>query len=80
VRQDDQAELRDQRPKGETTVPPQPHRILNASGMNASYKGVAAVGIDNTGRLQSIAQVGMNDRLSRGGDNAKERGVGAQFP
>ena len=30
--------------------------------------------------LERFAPVGVNDRLSRGGDNAKERGVGAQFP
>jgi hypothetical protein len=30
--------------------------------------------------LQCFAQVGVNDRLSRGSDNAQERGVVAEFP
>jgi hypothetical protein len=36
--------------------------------------------IDHTGKFQSVLKVLVDDGLSRGGDNAKERGVGAQFP
>ena len=36
---------------------------------------VAAVGIDNPGFFEGIAQVGMDDGLSRGSGNAEERGV-----
>ncbi len=36
--------------------------------------------VDDPRGFQRFAQVGVDDSLSRGGDNAKERGVGAQFP
>jgi len=36
--------------------------------------------IDDAGEFKRGFEVLVDDRLSRGGDNAKERGVGAQFP
>jgi hypothetical protein len=48
--------------------------------LGPGVQGISAVGIDNPGRRQSIAQVGMDDRLSRGSGNAEERGVTGEFP
>jgi hypothetical protein len=36
--------------------------------------------VNYAGQLKRGVEVLVDDRLSRGGDNAKERGVGAQFP
>jgi hypothetical protein len=49
-------------------------------GFGSGIQGAAAFRIDDPGGLERFAKVAVDDRLSRGGDNAKERGVGAQFP
>ena len=40
----------------------------------------AVGGTGDPGGFERGVEVVMDDLLSRGGDNAKERGVGAQFP
>ena len=57
-----------------------PFENRERSRLGAAVERVAAVLIDDAGFLERLAQIGMDNRLSRGGDNAKERGVGAQFP
>jgi hypothetical protein len=48
--------------------------------LGAGVEGVAAVRVDNPGGFERVAQVGMDDRLSRGSGNAEERGVTGEFP
>jgi len=48
--------------------------------LGAAVERLVLEAIDDTGKFERGLEVLMDDRLSRGGDNAKERGVGAQFP
>ena len=48
-------------------------------GLRPGVERPASFAIDDPGRLQRFAQVGVNDRLSRGSDNAKERGVNVEI-
>jgi len=49
-------------------------------GLGPGVERPAGLAVDDPRGFQRVAQVSVDDRLSRGGDNAKERGVGAQFP
>jgi len=50
------------------------------SGLRAAVERAVLEAVDNARQFERGFKVLVDDRLSRGGDNAKERGVGAQFP
>ena len=48
--------------------------------LGTAVERVAAVLIDDAGFLERLAQIGMDNRLSRGRDNVKERGSDVDSP
>ena len=49
-------------------------------GLGTRVERAAGLAVDDPRGFQRFAQVGVNDRLSRGSGNAEERGVTGEFP
>ena len=49
-------------------------------GLGTGVERSPGLAVDDPRRLQRVAQVGVDDRLSRGSGNAEERGVTGEFP